>query len=98
MVEGNTQHRYKDALAVLEQASPGTKDQMYFGFLKKAASRFEADTRSGDLAACSRCGAATVSRGEGETLCSFCRTKDLAEHNRDRNETRARRANGRARA
>ena len=37
MVEGNTQHRYKEAITLIEESSPGTKQQMYFGFLKRAA-------------------------------------------------------------
>ncbi|MDP9068165.1 MAG: adenine nucleotide alpha hydrolase family protein [Actinomycetota bacterium] len=79
MVEGNTQHKYKEAITLLEEASPGTKSQMYFGFLKKAASRF-ADVPKGDveLAACTECGAVTILPSSGEPCCAFCKTKALA--------------------
>ena len=77
MVEGNTQHRYKDALTLLEERSPGTKHQMYFGFLKKAAPRFE-DDKSASVVDCARCGAPTVADDRVEPVCSFCRLKDLA--------------------
>lgn len=77
MVEGNTQHRYKAALTALEESSPGTKQQMYFGFLKKAASRFAGDAGAGDLTTCSRCGGPAAGTRR-PPLCSFCRTKALA--------------------
>ena len=79
MVEGNTQHRYKEAIALIEEHSPGTKHQMYFGFLKRAASRFEGDAAASGLVACISCGAPTLDPAEGEPRCSFCRTKALAE-------------------
>jgi uncharacterized protein (TIGR00269 family) len=79
MVEGNTHHRYKDALTAIEESSPGTKQQMYFGFLKKAAHRFSTDACSEELTSCSGCGGPTVARGgEDAPLCSFCKTKALA--------------------
>jgi tRNA-5-methyluridine54 2-sulfurtransferase len=79
MVEGNTQHRYKAALTALEESSPGTKQQMYFGFLRKAAHRFSTDAGTDELTACSSCGGPTVARaGEDDPLCSFCKTKALA--------------------
>jgi uncharacterized protein (TIGR00269 family) len=78
MVEGNTQHRYKEAITLLEEASPGTKQQMYFGFLKKAAGRFTADARDVDVVACSECGAPTVAYDDAPPRCSFCKTKSLA--------------------
>ncbi|HEX2236065.1 MAG TPA: ATP-binding protein [Actinomycetota bacterium] len=77
MVEGNTQHRYKEALTMLEESSPGTKQQMYFGFLARAAERFASTDEAVDLVPCSRCGAPTTARAD-EPLCSFCRTRDLA--------------------
>jgi uncharacterized protein (TIGR00269 family) len=78
MVEGNTQHRYKEAMALLEEASPGTKHQMYFGFLKKAAARFtEADDEAA-LVRCGSCGAPTLDWGQDDPQCSFCKTKGLA--------------------
>ena len=90
MVEGNTQHRYKEAITLIEESSPGTKHQMYFGFLKRAADRFAADGGV-DLVACSSCGAPTVAYGEGEARCSFCKTKALAERRRIEGPPRPRR-------
>jgi tRNA-5-methyluridine54 2-sulfurtransferase len=78
MVEGNTQHRYKEAITLLEEASPGTKQQMYFGFLKRAASRFVEEAGEDRLGACIRCGSPTVTWDDADPLCSFCRTKDIA--------------------
>ena len=78
MVEGNTQHRYKEAITLIEEASPGTKSQMYFGFLKKAADRFKEEDGPTDLVACVECGAPTVAYDRDEPRCSFCNTKSLA--------------------
>ena len=83
MVEGNTQHRYKQAITLLEEASPGTKQQLYFGFLKKAAHRFEDDAAQGRLAPCASCGAPTIAWDDGEARCSFCKTKALARKRKE---------------
>ena len=103
MVEGNTQHRYKEAITLLEESSPGTKHQMYFGFLKKAAARFAEDSGGDDLLACSDCGAPTYPvQGvpeDGRVLCSFCKTKALALGRKERGETAPRpRRGGRRRS
>ncbi len=83
MVEGNTQHKYKEALTLLEEASPGTKSQMYFGFLKKAAPRFAAAPEDDvELTACAGCGAVTIEVETGEPMCSFCKMKALAHRRR----------------
>jgi uncharacterized protein (TIGR00269 family) len=82
MVEGNTQHRYKEAITLIEEASPGTKQQMYFGFLKRAAHRFAEDPGDAELAACVECGAVTIAVGEGEPRCAFCKIKALAHRRR----------------
>ena len=83
MVEGNTQHKYKEAITMLEEASPGTKTQMYFGFLKKAAPRFADEPEENvDLAACSECGAVTLAVADGQPTCAFCKTKRLAHKRR----------------
>ena len=82
MVEGNTQHRYKEAMTLLEEASPGTKHQMYFGFLKRAAARFGDDAAQEQIVACSSCGAPTVAPDGGPARCSFCKTKELAHRRR----------------
>jgi uncharacterized protein (TIGR00269 family) len=87
IVEGNTQHRYKEAITLLEEASPGTKQQMYFGFLKKASSRFTPDADFATVVACAGCGAPTIQPDEGEPRCSFCKTKSLALQSKER-ETR----------
>ena len=78
MVDGNTQHRYKEAITLIEEASPGTKSQMYFGFLKKAAGRFKEGNGQTELVACVECGAPTVAYDRIEPKCSFCNTKSLA--------------------
>jgi len=79
MVEGNTQHRYKEAITLIEESSPGTKQQMYFGFLKRAAHRFADESGGGEIVACERCGSPTVRWGEtAEAVCSFCKTKGSA--------------------
>jgi uncharacterized protein (TIGR00269 family) len=78
MVEGNTQHRYKEAITMLEEASPGTKQQMYFGFLRRAAHRFAPDAAVGEIVQCSNCGAPTIRPPTGEPLCSFCKTMNFA--------------------
>ena len=70
MAEGNRHLRYKEALNMIEAASPGTKHSFYFEFLAKAADRFqpEADESKGALVACERCGAPTPG-----SPCAFCR-------------------------
>jgi tRNA-5-methyluridine54 2-sulfurtransferase len=83
LVAGNTQHRYKEAIDLIEEGSPGTKHQMYFGFLKRASSRFTDDSVPADVVACARCGAPTLASGAGAPMCSFCKTKALAHKRRD---------------
>lgn len=78
LVEGNTQHRYKEAITLLEESSPGTKQQMYFGFLKRASARFAEDAATSLVVACTECGAPTIEHDSGEARCSFCKTKALA--------------------
>ena len=79
MVEGNTQHRYKEAITAIEEGSPGTKHQMYFGFLKRASERFKSDADEATVVACISCGSPTIRPDDGEARCSFCKTKALAE-------------------
>ena len=83
MVEGNTQHRYKEAITLLEESSPGTKQQMYFGFLKKAAEKFKDSSGGEDLVACVSCGAPTMAYDRAEPRCSFCTTKERAQRRKD---------------
>ena len=70
MAEGNRHLRYKEALNMIEAASPGTKHDFYFGFLARAADRFQPEAAEAKLAlgACTRCGAPTP-----DELCAFCR-------------------------
>ena len=90
LVEGNTQHRYKEAITLLEESSPGTKHQMYFGFLSRAADRFAQDSGGDELVSCAECGAPTYqanAAADGPVLCSFCKTKALALGRKERGET-----------
>jgi tRNA-5-methyluridine54 2-sulfurtransferase len=83
MVEGNTQHRYKEALTMLEEASPGTKQQFLFGYFARAASRFGAEEEGGEVVSCASCGAPTVRWDAADRpVCSFCKTKALAHARR----------------
>jgi uncharacterized protein (TIGR00269 family) len=94
LVEGNTQHRYKEAITLLEEKSPGTKHQMYFGFLQRAADRF-ADTSDTDrVMPCTACAAPTYLQEGADPAtvrCSFCKTKDLALGRKERGEVAPRR-------
>lgn len=90
MVEGNTQHRYKEAITMLEEKSPGTKHQMYFGFLKRASHRFEEDGDGASVVECVRCGAPTIPGETGDPVCSFCKMKDLAARRKADPEFKAR--------
>ena len=79
MVEGNTQHKYKEAISLLEEASPGTKNHMYFGFLNRARERFGHEDDGFELVPCIGCGAPTARWDtESRPLCSFCKTKTTA--------------------
>jgi uncharacterized protein (TIGR00269 family) len=70
MAAGNKHLGYKEALNAIEEQSPGSKHDFYFGFLRKASDRFrdEADGDQGSLGHCTSCGAPAP----GE-LCAFCR-------------------------
>jgi uncharacterized protein (TIGR00269 family) len=84
MVEGNTQHRYKEAITLLEESSPGSKQQFYFGFLERASGKFAAVDEGAEVVACSNCGAPTIGwDGAADVLCSFCRTKALARRRKE---------------
>ena len=79
MVDGNTQHRYKEAMALLEESSPGTKNHFYSGFLSRAKDRFGEEDEGFELVPCAECGA-PAARWDPDTdpVCSFCKTKRLA--------------------
>lgn len=70
MAAGNRHLGYKDALNRIEDASPGTKHDFYFGFLTRAAALFRADQLldAEGLVPCERCGAPTPAG-----VCAFCR-------------------------
>lgn len=81
MVAGNTGLRYKESLNAIEATSPGTKHQLYFGFLEKGLPAFlDARDRSAedgepavDVHPCERCGAPTTA-----DVCAFCRLQASA--------------------
>jgi tRNA(Ile)-lysidine synthase TilS/MesJ len=86
LVAGNTQNRYKEALTSIEETSPGTKQQFYFGFLKRAQEDFAAndDEFGAEVVACASCGAPTVRWDtSAEVVCSFCKTKTIAHRRRE---------------
>jgi uncharacterized protein (TIGR00269 family) len=70
-VAGNTQLRYKQALDMLEEASPGTKASFYQGYLERAKDRFE-PSEPAVLQPCVRCGMPTPVE-----VCAFCRMVEL---------------------
>ncbi len=69
MVAGNTLNRTKRWLNLLEEQSPGIKQQFLFGFLERAAVRFD-DEEKPRLIACGECGQPTTG-----DICAFCRTR-----------------------
>ena len=78
MAVGNKHLGYKEALNAIETTSPGSKQQFYFGYLERAASRFSPEETDGigdgvALSPCERCGAPTP----GE-VCAFCRLAERA--------------------
>lgn len=58
---------YKEALNLLEERSPGTKQAFYWEFLRKRRRHFEAEEPV-TLGPCQQCGEPTTAR-----LCAFCR-------------------------
>ncbi|MDP1819997.1 MAG: ATP-binding protein [Acidimicrobiales bacterium] len=79
MAAGNKHLGYKEALNLIEAASPGTKHDFYFGFLARASDRFtpEAEAEQDLLLRCARCGAPTTTE-----LCAFCRLAERASGGR----------------
>jgi len=75
MAAGNKHLAYKEALNLIEAASPGTKHDFYHGFLTRASERFtpEAQAEQELLQPCTRCGAPTP----GE-VCAFCKLVERA--------------------
>jgi len=70
MAAGNKHLGYKEVLNQIEEQSPGSKLDFYFGFLKRASAKFtaHAEAEQDALVPCTRCGAPTT----GE-LCAFCK-------------------------
>jgi len=77
MAVGNKHLGYKEALNAIEERSPGSKHDFYFGFLDRAVELFrdaEDETVAGaPLAPCVRCGAPS-----GGEVCAFCRLVERA--------------------
>jgi uncharacterized protein (TIGR00269 family) len=74
LVAGNTLNRYKDALAAVEEQSPGSKHSFYFGFLDRAAALFREQERATlELRPCEECGQPTTTE-----TCVLCRTRRTA--------------------
>lgn len=59
---------YKEALALLEAKSPGTKHMFFLGFLEKGKPYFAKEYTPPVLQECERCGMPTTQK-----VCSFCR-------------------------
>ena len=61
MAAGNKHLGYKEALNSIEERSPGTKHDFYFGYLERASAAFRAGVQVdvSNLMACTRCGAPT---------------------------------------
>jgi len=68
MADGNRHLGFKEALNRLEEQSPGSKAEFYFGYLKRAIDRFEEPDDRDQLGPCSACGAPTDA-----DVCAFCR-------------------------
>jgi len=73
MAAGNRHLGYKEALNEIEATSPGSKHELYFGFLARAADRFRDEAGAEDLGACLRCGAPTTNE-----VCAFCNLVERA--------------------
>jgi len=68
--KGATSLLYKEILNRLEDASPGSKHNFFFGFLEKGRPAFE-KLESVRLVECARCGQVTTG-----DLCAFCKLAD----------------------
>lgn len=75
LVGGNIGLGYKSALNDIEARSPGTKHQLYFGFLERGLERFAlpSDNAELDVHPCAQCAAPTTAH-----VCAFCRLAHLA--------------------
>ncbi len=68
MAAGNKHLGFKETLNLLEDRSPGSKAEFYFGYLKRVADRFVDDSERDRLGTCGECGAPTDAE-----VCAFCR-------------------------
>jgi uncharacterized protein (TIGR00269 family) len=68
--ENATSLVYKDILNRLENASPGSKQQFYFGFLRNRE-RFRDGVQQMEMRVCERCGHPTPT-----PICAFCRLQE----------------------
>jgi len=68
MAAGNKHLGFKEVLNQLEEQSPGSKYEFYFGFLKRAVDRFDERSGRDPLGSCARCGSPTDAE-----VCAFCR-------------------------
>lgn len=80
---------YKEALNLLERESPGTKHQLYLGFLEKGRPAFRQAGERPELHPCSQCGEPTTSE-----VCAFCRLVEQARRTRERRAAAAGRPAG----
>jgi uncharacterized protein (TIGR00269 family) len=76
MAAGNRHLRYKEALNSIESASPGSKHDFYFGFLRRGLEHFQDEVVESRavLSACRSCGAPTP-----DEVCAFCRLVERVE-------------------
>jgi uncharacterized protein (TIGR00269 family) len=68
MAAGNKHIAFKEVLNALEERSPGSKAEFYFGYLKRVADRFDSGVDGRGPGRCQQCGSPT----DAET-CAFCR-------------------------
>ncbi len=75
MAAGNRHLGYKEALNRIEEQSPGSKHDFYFGFLDRASAQFRELGAEGaeGLSPCTNCGAPSPSE-----VCAFCRLEERA--------------------
>ena len=74
--KGATSLLYKEILNRLEDASPGSKHNFFYGFLEKGRPAFE-KAESVTLVECTRCGQVTTG-----DLCAFCKLADQVKRAR----------------
>lgn len=77
---------YKEALALLEERSPGTKHMFFLGFLEKGKAYFARNLTPPELRECQRCGMPTT-----QEVCSFCRTVEKLKAKEVKNHAHSRR-------